>query len=150
MNHNFIHKHMVFLTTKLMHIRGNQWRNNMLCNMSHIYCAQQIKSVTAICRLTDSNEWVAWQGHSCKCVVFMWHLHEKANLMYEIQFAQCIIFGAKTTYIIFVTQKEKLTLRCLCLLCTILIVQLLYRGRAGARTVFKHQVNNECDEHKNK
>ena len=23
--------------------------------------------------LNDSNEWVAWQGHSYKCVVFMWH-----------------------------------------------------------------------------
>lgn len=36
-----------------------------------------------------------------------------------------------------------------CALSTILIVQLLYRER-GARTVFKHQVNNDCEEHKNK
>ena len=44
-------------------------RNNMLCNVSHIHCAKQIKRVTATCRfttricpwfsLTDSNEWVA-------------------------------------------------------------------------------------------
>jgi len=139
MNHNFIHKHMVFLTTMLqLHIWGNQWRNNMLCNVSHVHCAQQIERVTAtcICRcttsicpwfsLTDSNEWVAWQGHSCKCIVFMWHLHEKANLMYEIQFAQFIIFGAKTTYFACpLKRKNNFVLA----LSTILIVQLLYRGR---------------------
>ena len=37
-----------------MHIWGNKWRNNMLCNMSHKHCAQQIKRVTAICRFTTS------------------------------------------------------------------------------------------------
>ena len=37
----------------------------------------------------------------------MWHfLHEKANLMYEIQFAQFIISGAKTTYILSLEKKN--------------------------------------------
>ena len=36
----------------------------------------------------------------------MWHLHEKANLMYEIQFAQCIMFGAETTYILSLEKKN--------------------------------------------